>query len=82
MAGRDELQVGHMEITIFAGGEEIRTVVPQGSTIEAVFQGGHLRGVQAGAAAFRVNGGAANGNTILNPNDQVQAVPIGGKLAN
>jgi len=53
--------------------------VDQGATIKALFDGGHLRGIDA--QAVRVNGVPATEDTVLCDNDNVQAVPTGGRLA-
>jgi hypothetical protein len=75
MAGTVEL----MKVSIEADGEFITTEVPRDATVKAIFEGGHLRGVDA--QAIRVNGRPATQETILQENDRVQAAPTAGRLA-
>lgn len=72
---------GKMTVKISCNGETVETTCEQGATIQALFDGGHLRGLQTGAAAVRVNGKLADRNTQLNDGDRVNAVPTGGRLA-
>ena len=76
-----ECPEGMIEVTVCSNGESVSTTVPDGATIQALFDNGHLRGIQTGAAAFRVNGQSANQETALRNGDRVNAVPTGGKLA-
>lgn len=79
MAEKNEVAEGQMKVSIEANGEFITTVVPQGSTVKALFDGGHLRGIDA--QAVRVNGRPATQETPLTEGAAVQTAPTGGRLA-
>lgn len=68
-----------MKVSIEANGEFITTEVPQDATVKALFEGGHLRGIDA--QAIRVNGRPATQETALQAEDKVQVAPTGGRLA-
>lgn len=68
-----------MTVSIEANGEFITTDVPQNATVKALFEGGHLRGIDA--QAVRVNGRPATQDTPLRNEDVVQTAPQGGYLA-
>jgi len=70
-----------MIVSVEFGGEFITTKVDPGSTVNALFSDGHLRGIKAESASVRVNGTPANTGTTLNPNDEVTIVAQGGKQA-
>jgi hypothetical protein len=72
-------QKGTMTVSIEANGEFITTEVPQDATVRALFEGGHLRGIDA--QAVRVNGRPATQDTQLEPEDNIQVAPTGGALA-
>lgn len=79
MADKNDNNAEMMKVSIEVNGEFITTNVPQNSTIQALFDGGQLRGIDANAV--RVNGVPATRDTKLAAEDTVQAVPSGGKLA-
>lgn len=66
----------NIEITIERGGEYIKAFVPEGATVEALIQNGHLRGIQV--ANTRVNGAPAVNDTALQTGDTVSQVPKSG----
>ncbi len=67
---------GFIEITVERGGETIVTRVPEGSTVQALIEGNHLRGVEV--ANTRVNGAPAAAATSLRSGDSVAQVPKSG----
>lgn len=77
MTEKNELEM--MSVSIELNGEFLTTEVQINSTIEALVEGGHLRGISVNA--IRVNGRPATNDTKLQDGDAVQAVPPGGKLA-
>lgn len=66
-----------VEITIERGGEYVRVEVPEGSTVSALIQDDHLRGINV--SSTRVNGNLASPETPLQQGDQVAQVPKSGK---
>jgi molybdopterin converting factor small subunit len=71
-----EIPDGYIEVTIERGGESVNTIVPEGSTLSALIQDGHLRGVDV--ATTRVNGAPADTKTPLRAGDSVAQVPKSG----
>jgi len=69
-----------IRISIERGGETVETNVPEGSSVSALIEDDHLRGVAV--ASTRVNGRPATGSTPLNDGDQVSQVPTSGKQGN
>lgn len=68
---------GMVEITVERGGEFIRAEVPEGSTIKALIEDGHLRGIDV--ANTRVNGALADENATVAEGDTVSQIPRSGK---
>lgn len=68
-----------MKVSIETNGEFITTEVPLDSTVKALFDGGHLRGIDA--QAVRINGRPATQETVVKPKDTVQTAPTAGRLA-
>lgn len=68
---------GQIRVTIELGGEMITTEVPEGSTVQALIENGHLRGINA--ASTRLNGSPAAPSTPLRNGDSVSQVPKSGK---
>jgi sulfur carrier protein ThiS len=68
-----------MKVSIEANGEFITAELPRNSTIRALFDGGHLRGIDV--TAVRVNGRPATVDTPVEEGDRVQTAPVGGRLA-
>ena len=64
-------------VTIQMGGETITTSVPEGATVQALIEDGHLRGINA--ALTRVNGAPAAPDSPLCDGDQVSQVPKSGQ---
>ncbi len=64
-------------ITIERGGEMVRTTVPEGATVKALTEGGHLRGIDT---SVLVNGRPATENTPVRDRDEVTEVPKSGQL--
>ncbi len=70
---------GKMRIKIEINGESISTEVDKGATVQALFEEGHLRGVEVDAV--RVNARSAVADEELEDGDVVQNAPTGGLLA-
>jgi hypothetical protein len=68
---------GFIEILVQRGAEEIRTEVPEGSTISALIEDGHLRGVNV--ANTRLNNAPAGSGDTVYDGDTVTQVPRSGK---
>lgn len=68
---------GYIDIIVQRGGDEVRTEVPEGSTINFLIQEGHLRGVAV--ANTRLNNAPANGDDTVLPGDTVVQIPRSGK---
>lgn len=66
-----------VNITVERGGEFVRTTVPVGSTIKALIEDGHLRGIDV--ANTRVNGTLADENATIAEGDTVSQIPRSGK---
>ncbi|KKL87893.1 hypothetical protein LCGC14_1930190 [marine sediment metagenome] len=66
-----------IEITVERGGEFVRATVPVGSTIKALMEDGHLRGISV--ANTRVNGALAEEDTPIHSGDTVSQIPKSGK---
>ncbi len=64
-------------VTIEMGSEIIRTTVDEGSTVQALIEDGHLRGIES--ASTRLNGAPAASSTPLQDGDSVSQVPKSGK---
>lgn len=77
MINEQELPDGFIRINIERGGEYITTDVPEGSTVQALIDGDHLRGVQV--SSTRVNGAPAENSTPLENGDSVSQIPKSGK---
>lgn len=77
MANQQRPSDGQIEVTIERGGEHVTAFVPEGSTVSALIEGGHLRGI--GVASTRVNGAPADEDTRLGPGDEVNQVPKSGR---
>ena len=74
---QDRMDNGMVNITVERGGEFLRTTVPEGSTIKALIEDGHLRGITV--ANTRVNGALANEDTPVQDGDTVSQIPKSGK---
>jgi hypothetical protein len=72
---------GMIRVTVSHNGELVETQVQKDSTVQALFEGGHLRGITTTTAAYRVNGKPASMDTPLSNGDRVNTVPTGGRLA-
>ncbi len=68
---------GMMEIKIERGGENVNVEVPEGATIKALIEDGHLRGI--GVVNTRLNGVPAQEDMSLHSGDIVAAVPKSGE---
>ncbi|KKN80409.1 hypothetical protein LCGC14_0330020 [marine sediment metagenome] len=68
---------GMINVRIGRGGEVVDTQVPENSTVQALIEDGHLRGIKA--CTTRVNGSPATPNTPLQNGDQVSQIPRSGK---
>lgn len=66
-----------IKVTIEMGSEVITTNVDEGSTIQALIEDGHLRGIEA--ASTRLNGAPASPDTTLRDGDAVAQVPKSGR---
>ncbi len=66
-----------IRISIERGGEVVETNVPEGSSVSALIEDDHLRGIAV--ASTRVNGRPATASTQLNEGDAVSQVPTSGK---
>ena len=77
MATNDEKN--EMTVSIEINGEFMTTKVQRNSAVRALFDGGHLRGIDV--SAIRVNGLPATPDQILEDEDTVQTVPTSGRLA-
>lgn len=71
------IREGYIRITIERGGEQVITDVPEGSTVGALIQSEHLRGVSV--ASTRVNGQPATASTPVCNGDTASEVPKSGK---
>ena len=71
------VRTGYIRVTIERGGEQTITDVPEGSTVGALIEQGHLRGVAV--ASTRVNGLPATGSTPISDGDTASEVPKSGK---
>lgn len=71
------MEEGQIRVTIELGGEMITTEVPEGSTVQALIENGHLRGINA--ATTRLNGAPASVNSPLQDGDEVTQVPKSGR---
>jgi hypothetical protein len=69
-----------MKVSIEVNGEFITTEVPVDSTVRALFEDGHLRGIDT-INAIRVNGHPATAATVVKEGDTVATAPVGGRLA-
>lgn len=77
MTNHQYAEDGQIEVTIERGGERVTAFVPEDSTVNALIEQGHLRGINV--AGTRVNGGPADGDTRLQHGDQVTQVPKSGE---
>jgi hypothetical protein len=75
--GNPVTNLGMIEIKVRRGAETIDTEVPEGSTVQALIEDGHLRGVTV--ASTRLNGSPADGSSPLQQGDTVEQVPKSGK---
>ncbi len=66
-----------IKVTIERGGENVTTYVDEGSTVQALIEDGHLRGIES--ASTRLNGAPADPSTTLQEGDSVCQVPKSGK---
>jgi hypothetical protein len=66
----------YVDIIIVYGADEIRTEVPEGSSINALIEDGHLRGVNV--SNTRLNNAPAKGNDVVKEGDTVRQVPKSG----
>ena len=71
------MSTGTIRISIERGGELVETNVPEGSSVSALIEDDHLRGISV--ASTRVNGRPATATTPLNDGDSVSQVPTSGK---
>lgn len=67
---------GYIEIVIHRGGEQVRTEVREESTINALIEDGHLRGINV--ANTRLNNAPASGDDTIHAGDTVSQVPKSG----
>lgn len=72
----EKLPEGMIEISIERGGENVRTVIPEGTVVRALIEDGHLRGVEV--VNTRVNGAPAREDTRLQNGDTVSQIPKSG----
>ena len=79
MKNDKELEDGQMQVTIEVNGEFVVTSVPIGATVQALFDEGHLRGIEVGSV--RIGGKPVKPDTVVKEGETVQAVPSSGKLA-
>lgn len=68
---------GMIIVKIERGGEVIETQVSEGSTVRALIEDDHLRGIET--CSTRVNGTPASDTTPLKAGDQISQVPKSGK---
>ena len=66
-----------IEVKIERGGERLCVDVPEGSTIKALIEDGHLRGLTV--VNTLVNGTTAGGRETLQNGDMVTEIPKSGK---
>ena len=73
----EDLEDGMISVRIERGGEVVDTQVSENSTVRALIEGGHLRGITT--SSTRVNGEPATPNTPLQNGDRVVEIPKSGK---
>jgi hypothetical protein len=69
--------MAQIRIKIQMGGETIETNVDEGSTVQALIEGGHLRGIEV--ANTRLNGAPASSRDTLQDGDSVSQVAKSGQ---
>jgi sulfur carrier protein ThiS len=73
----EDIKSGMISVRIEKGGENVDTQVPEGSTIRALIEDNHLRGLEV--VSTRVNGTPASDSTPLQEGDRISQVPKSGK---
>lgn len=76
MYEENEVPEGFVEVRMERGGERLMLQVPEGATIKALIEDGHLRGINV--ASTRVNGAQAEDDTVLQGGDSVSQIPKSG----